>query len=193
MDPAPGSPNSSTTQLGAYEGICARPAALRGLAGPPKAPPASRITDGTSNTFLFGEVVRRASSSSTLLARPRPLSQPCNSAGNCPFEGQGWWADADFGDSSMSTFYPINIKGADSCILPSGCEPAGNINATTATSNHPGGANFAFADGSVKFIKDSINTWNYQLIGRDANCLPVLPAGMNGAFIRLSPPAMAAK
>jgi prepilin-type N-terminal cleavage/methylation domain-containing protein/prepilin-type processing-associated H-X9-DG protein len=49
--------------------------------------------------------------------------------------------------------------------------------AITATSNHPGGVNVALADGSVKFIKDSVNiqTWwglgtraGREIIGADA-------------------------
>ena len=36
------------------------------------------------------------------------------------------------------------------------------------SSFHPGGCNFAFADGSVRFIKDSVNMLTYQALGTRA-------------------------
>ena len=37
--------------------------------------------------------------------------------------------------------------------------------AITATSNHPGGVNVCFADGSVRFIKDSVNVQTWWALG----------------------------
>ncbi|MDR3619497.1 MAG: DUF1559 domain-containing protein [Paludisphaera borealis] len=141
----------------------------------------SGITDGTSNTFLFGE---RAQSKYAKVASD--LVTPCNGTGNCPFEGSGWWADSDYGDSSMCTKYPPNIKKPDVQVIQGPCD-GGSVSGMTASSNHPGGTNFAFADGSVRFIKDSINSWNYVALTYDANCVPVLPVGTQaGVYQALS-------
>ena len=126
------------------------------------------VTDGLSNTMMFGEAAHGK------LSQTFPMA--CNGTGGCAWATQGWWADSDFGDGVMSTFYPMNLQGADFTVLPGVCDPSGSIVGTSASSFHPGGRNFAFGDGSVHFIKNSISCWNSLLIQRDANCVPVVVA-----------------
>ena len=49
-----------------------------------------------------------------------------------------------------------------------GCGPD-DSNFSNAQSNHPGGVNVLFADGSVRFIKDSINPQTWMALGTKAN------------------------
>jgi prepilin-type N-terminal cleavage/methylation domain-containing protein/prepilin-type processing-associated H-X9-DG protein len=137
----------------------------------PSQPPVSfaGITDGLSNTMLLGESAHGLTS----------ISFPvlCSPAGGCTFCTQGWWSDSDFRGSIMSTFWPMNLQGADKTILPGPCDPSGSIIGSSASSFHPGGSNFAMGDGSVRFIKNSVASWNSLAILRDANCIPQIPAG----------------
>ena len=103
------------------------------------------VTDGTSNTLLSGE---RAHGKF-------PVSEI-----NC----WNWWTSGNFGDTMFTAFYPMNPfnKIPDFCCLDSG--PDAYV--SSAASFHPGGANFGFADGSVKFLKDSISTLANHQCGR---------------------------
>jgi prepilin-type N-terminal cleavage/methylation domain-containing protein/prepilin-type processing-associated H-X9-DG protein len=102
------------------------------------------IIDGTSNTFLFGERSHRDPE----FDRRQPIVLP----GNAPIEGLGKWAYVvnGVGNVTLSTPVPINYRvpdgGDDGTLLDRGC---------AFGSGHPGGANFAFADGSVRFLSES--------------------------------------
>jgi prepilin-type N-terminal cleavage/methylation domain-containing protein/prepilin-type processing-associated H-X9-DG protein len=100
------------------------------------------ITDGTSNTMSLSECA---------FGRLSQADQVC----------WHWWPSGNYSDSMFSTMYPINPFNK---VNPGDGNPGINADLQTSTpsSFHPGGANFAFCDGSVRFIKDSIACLPYN-------------------------------
>jgi prepilin-type processing-associated H-X9-DG protein/prepilin-type N-terminal cleavage/methylation domain-containing protein len=139
----------------------------------------SSVTDGSSNTFAFGERAHGL------------FSRGVDPSGYVDFYDFNWWASNYYGDTSFTTLYPLNGSTKLSNIVAYG--NLGDAFVLAASSFHPGGANFAFLDGSVRFLKDSINTWPYDPVKGlpsnvrvDANGIFVLAAGSQGVYQALS-------
>lgn len=119
------------------------------------------MTDGTSNTILIGEWAYGKLNPSDLIC-------------------YHWWTAANYGDTMFTTNYPINPKFAAGTY-------DGNIFPFSAGSFHPGGANFAFSDGSVKFLKDTINSWSLPNGSNPPNIAKTGNSGVTYVFTSQQP------
>lgn len=91
------------------------------------------VTDGTSNTILFSE----------------HTAVPLSGASQIDWH---WWTSGNHGDTLISSMFPPNPQRK----IQGGAAAQAFI--YSASSMHPGGANVAMVDGSVRFIKDTIST-----------------------------------
>jgi prepilin-type N-terminal cleavage/methylation domain-containing protein/prepilin-type processing-associated H-X9-DG protein len=122
------------------------------------------VTDGLSNTIFMAE-------------KATTVLQELN-AFNPQYAAQhGWYITGNWGDTLITALYP-----------PNACDKVAGASLTawtnSASSMHPGGLNILMGDGSVRFIKDSIQSWPFNPISGN-------PTGASqngqGAWVNLPP------
>jgi prepilin-type processing-associated H-X9-DG protein len=140
-----------------------------------------KVTDGTSKTVMIGERWYNCRAWMIGAFWKQPVDPPPTSlsASNKPPVGPqpytAWFACKNFSDK-----VPINHNLYQSCYaahdnatdrpsnLPASCKASGvyfGCNDMPFASFHPGGVNFAYGDGSVRFMPDDISMTVYLALG----------------------------
>jgi prepilin-type N-terminal cleavage/methylation domain-containing protein/prepilin-type processing-associated H-X9-DG protein len=101
----------------------------------------AQITDGTSNTMMYAERSQAIFRQSDLTADE--------------YMGM-WWDSSWWADRQYDAEYGINAHKKYNGLIAGGCWW---LPIEAASSMHPGGINSVFCDGSVRFLKDTINAW----------------------------------
>ena len=102
------------------------------------------VTDGTSNTLLFGE---------------KAFTLAPKYGDSLYFNSDGGWNNYHWYDTMISAYYPPNVQSAGSPGITANYK---TIFQNQASSLHPGGVNYCMADGSVRFLKNTINSWSFS-------------------------------
>ena len=128
----------------------------------PNAKPVSieAMFDGSSNTFLIGEKYHVDQEFTDVVNVPAHSRYPLDAWSVWGWYGGGNGTAGTFG----STQSPLNYRTRDEPgTLSSGFDIV-NSRTSAFGSGHPGGANFAYGDGSVRFIGDTIDEITYQAL-----------------------------
>ena len=117
-----------------------------------KPPNIASVTDGTSNSIIVGEVL------------------PSNAA-----DSNFWMSNGSYAGMTVPLGFHSNtvipVAGSVTCSSSSWHNPMVSVgcrfgsSAKGFISSHWGGANFAFADGSVRFLKNGIDQYVYCALG----------------------------
>jgi prepilin-type N-terminal cleavage/methylation domain-containing protein/prepilin-type processing-associated H-X9-DG protein len=148
----------------------------------------AKVTDGLSNTIFVGEASRYRND-------PDPVMNF--------YSRVGYWGSALAGSSRPSALFSavprINASFAvnDVANYPGQISVTGDVDSWMYVSSpdfrqlgqfgfrsqHPGGANFLFGDGSVRFIKESIDMGSYNFADRNPGVYRKLSTAAGGELI----------
>jgi prepilin-type processing-associated H-X9-DG protein len=140
---------------------------LHGLQGSPTVHPGT--IDGKRGVFVgpAGGVVASGSASAVTFAQACQTLPFATSTTNSGLFGNNAYASYPW-NIGMANYNHVGTPNTISCENasdPSGSIYTGPAGSCPPTSNHPGGVLVGFADGSVRFIKDSISQQAWWGIG----------------------------
>ncbi len=104
---------------------------------------AASIADGLSQTIFMAE-------------KATVTLEDLDGINPALFQRYGWYVAGNWGDTLFTTFYQPNAYKFTSLV-------GSTAYINSASSLHPGGLNVLMGDGSVRFIKESIDSWPSNL------------------------------
>jgi prepilin-type N-terminal cleavage/methylation domain-containing protein/prepilin-type processing-associated H-X9-DG protein len=119
--------------------------------------------DGLGQIYQFNTGVKIADFANQGVAGDIQIGNLCQASGAVQFytwKGD-WWIDDKFSYSHTQTPNRRSCWYSDAAGRPW----SGMASVVSASSRHPGGANSAFCDGSVRFIKSSISPQTWAALG----------------------------
>ena len=140
------------------------------------------VTDGSSNSTMVAEsIIGNGSGVPPTASSPNPaevmvqlpamintfadsftynplVDSDCLASTRFRYDRQTNWIDGDYRHTTMSNYFTPNSPRYD-------CLRGPHFGWRTSRSRHPGGVNNLFVDGSVHFIKNTVNLATWQAIG----------------------------
>ena len=126
------------------------------------------VTDGAANTIALGEALPYLEDPDFLLPHPPPENYGHGGRkDHWSFGGDDCdnYEGCDWSEAMGSTGVPINVNGG---VPLARTDPLYDAWEVSFGSRHTGGANFCFADGSVRFLSDSISAATFRALGTRA-------------------------
>jgi prepilin-type N-terminal cleavage/methylation domain-containing protein/prepilin-type processing-associated H-X9-DG protein len=137
------------------------------------------FVDGTSNTVIFSEWIKghavatgrspnglaevyNLGENSNFFPTDHQFAQLCNRVPITSANQQWQWKGEWWGYGATMIYSHTQAPNRTSCVYHDiNQDGRGTITMLSASSNHPGGVNVLFMDGSVRFVKSSVNyrTW----------------------------------
>jgi prepilin-type N-terminal cleavage/methylation domain-containing protein/prepilin-type processing-associated H-X9-DG protein len=166
----PGSYASNVGSLDTVHGnICPRYTESDGAFGRDWVYNASAITDGTSSTIFLGEASRFINDPEIYFNywnRVAWVNSVVGLAGTT--RTMGFALTAPRLNANLLIPDPPTVTPSNAWLVPGTPGYAGEAGQFGFRSQHPGGANFLFGDGSVRFLKNSINLATYRSLSTRA-------------------------
>ena len=137
------------------------------------------FVDGASNTVIFSEWIKgpavptglapnglgevyNLGENSNFYTTDYPFAELCNRVPITRANQQWQWKGEWWGFGATMIYSHTQMPNRTSCVYHDiNQDGRGSITMLSASSNHPGGVNVLFMDGSIRFIKSSVNyqTW----------------------------------